>query len=159
MRFDSALLIDPKVLWVSLFGLGFIKPAPGTVGSVFALCLWWLFFSDFHLNTQLFFLAVYVAISTLFCSLVVERYELNDPGEVVADEFAGMWLALIFIPQTIWFAAAAFLIFRVLDIYKPSLIGWLDQNIHGGSGIMIDDLLAGLTTGLLLFLLGRALSI
>ena len=71
---------------------------------------------------------------------------------MVADEFAGMWLALIFLPKEIVAVVGAFLVFRLLDIGKPLFIGWIDQNVHGGLGVMADDLVAGAVTALFLLL-------
>ena len=66
----------------------------------------------------------------------------EDPSQVVIDEIAGMWLALLLAPQVLWYYAAAFLLFRVLDIIKPGPINTVQQR-HGGWGIMLDDVLAG----------------
>ena len=63
-----------------------------------------------------------------------------------------MWLALIFLPKEIASVAAAFLVFRLLDIGKPFFIGWIDKNVHGSLGVMADDLVAGAVTSLLLLL-------
>ena len=62
---------------------------------------------------------------------------------------AGLWLALLFVPVTWWAGLLAFALFRLFDIAKPSLIGWLDRNTKGGLGVMADDLAAGLAAGLI----------
>ena len=152
-------LRDIRVLWLTLLGLGFIKPAPGTVGSGVAVVLWWFFFSSFQVLTQFVFLLIYILVSIWLCRLLMQAYDLHDPGEIVADEFAGMWLALIFVPKTIWFVISAFLLFRFLDIVKPFFIGWVDRNVRGGVGVMLDDLLAGMVTALILVLVHYLLSI
>jgi len=152
-------LRDLRVLWLTLLGLGFLKPAPGTIGSLLAVILWWFFFSAFQISIQLIFLLTYTAASVWLCKSVIEAYELQDPAEIIADEFAGMWLALLFVPRAIGFVIAAFVLFRLLDIFKPYLIGWVDRNIHGGVGVMMDDLLAGAATGLILVLVNYVLGI
>ena len=152
-------LRDIRILWLTLFGLGFIKPAPGTVGSAVAIVLWWFFLSSFQVLTQFVLLLFYTLASIWLCKLVMQAYDLHDPAEIVADEFAGMWLALIFVPKTIWFVISAFVLFRFLDIVKPLLIGWVDRNVGGGVGVMLDDLLAGIVTALILVLVHYLLSV
>ena len=70
-----------------------------------------------------------------------------------------MWLALVWLPQSIGWYLAAFVLFRVADIFKPGPIGVLDRNLHSGLGIMADDMLAGGLTALALALAGVALSV
>jgi phosphatidylglycerophosphatase A len=77
--------------------------------------------------------------------IVEQEVGENDPSIVVMDEVAGMWCALAGAPAVLWYFVAAFLIFRLLDILKPWPIHRL-QNLHGGWGIMIDDLVAGIVT-------------
>ena len=68
----------------------------------------------------------------------------KDPGEVVIDEVAGYLVTMLMVPVNLWTLAGAFVVFRLFDILKPWPIGWLDKKVHGGLGIMLDDLLAGL---------------
>jgi phosphatidylglycerophosphatase A len=77
---------------------------------------------------------------------------MRDPGLIVIDEVAGQLLALAFAPQTLPGYALAFLLFRVADILKPFPADWLDANVHGGLGVMLDDLVAGLYAGIALWL-------
>lgn len=69
---------------------------------------------------------------------------VDDPSSVVIDEIAGQWLTLVLVPLDLRYYAAAFLLFRLLDITKPGPIGWADRTLPGGWGIMIDDVIAGL---------------
>ena len=149
-NFDS--LKDPRVCWLSLFGLGLIKPAPGTAASLFTVVLWWFVLSFIQVSYQLVLLFAYIVISILVYRSLSDTLNLEDPSEVVADEFAGMWLALIFLPKEIVAVVGAFLVFRLLDIGKPLFIGWIDKNVHGGLGVMADDLAAGAVTALFLLL-------
>ena len=150
VNFDS--LKDPRVFWLSLFGLGLIKPAPGTAASLFTVVLWWFVLSFIQVSYQLVLLFAYIVISILVYRSLSDTLNLEDPSEVVADEFAGMWLALIFLPKEIVAVVGAFLVFRLLDIGKPLFIGWIDQNVHGGLGVMADDLAAGAVTALFMLL-------
>ena len=150
LNFES--LKDPRFFWLSLLGVGLIKPAPGTIASLLTVLLWWFFLSDLSVIYQIALLFTYIVVSILFYRSFAETVTVEDPSEVVADEFAGMWLALIFLPKEIASVAAAFLVFRLLDIGKPFFIGWIDKNLHGGLGVMADDLVAGAVTSLLLLL-------
>jgi len=73
--------------------------------------------------------------------------ESKDHSSIVIDEVAGMLLALSFIPHEVIPYLSAFILFRLFDIWKPWLISWADQNIKGGLGILLDDLIAGLFAG------------
>lgn len=80
----------------------------------------------------------------------------DDPGEIVIDEVAGMWLALLFLPKSILLFSLAFILFRIFDITKPWIIGKI-QSLHGGFGIMLDDILAGILARLILLVIGMYL--
>ena len=91
-------------------------------------------------------------ISGWVCSTLVTRtFGVDDASEIVADEVAGMWLALAFLPTLWWLVLLAFALFRLLDILKPGPIGWLDREVKGGLGVMLDDLLAGAVVGIVLY--------
>ena len=141
LNFES--LKDPRFFWLSLFGAGLIKPAPGTIASLLTILLWWFFLSDLQVIYQVTLLSTYVVDSIQLYRSFAETVAVEDPSEVVADEFAGMWLALIFLPKEITLVVVAFAGFRWLDIVKPLFIGWIDENVHGGFGMMADDLAAG----------------
>jgi phosphatidylglycerophosphatase A len=79
----------------------------------------------------------------------------SDPSEVVIDEVAGQLLALALVPPDWLSYALGFLFFRVFDILKPGPIGWADRKIKGGLGVMLDDVIAGVLAGLLLYALGK----
>ena len=69
---------------------------------------------------------------------------IKDPGAIVWDEFVGMWITLIFVPEGWYFLILGFLLFRLFDIVKPWPVNYLDRQISGGLGIMVDDVAAGL---------------
>jgi phosphatidylglycerophosphatase A len=71
------------------------------------------------------------------------RSSVNDPGFIVIDEVAAMFLTLIAAPRTWWAYAIGFLLFRLADIVKPWPASWCDREVHGGLGVMLDDLVAG----------------
>ena len=132
------------MLWLTAFGLGFLRPAPGTWGSLGGLIFWWFFLAGLSVLTQLLIIAGYFCISWWLCSRLISRLGIQDEPQIVADEVAGVWLALIFAPQVWWVALLAFGLFRFFDIAKPGVVGWLDENVHSGLGVMADDMMAGL---------------
>lgn len=147
-------LAQPSVLWLTFFGAGLLRPAPGTWGSLAALAVWWWGLSPLSLLSQGLIVVVYSLISWWVCARFLQRSGLHDEPQIVADEVAGLWLALVFVPATWWAAMLAFGLFRLFDITKPSLVGWLDRNVHGGLGVMADDLLAGLAAGVIVAVIG-----
>jgi phosphatidylglycerophosphatase A len=142
-RLSRSAWSDPAVLLVTGFGSGFLKPAPGTWGSLVALVLWWLLLADLGLPLQLLVLAGTVVTGTWFTHRVGVRYGVHDDPAIVVDEFAGLWLALLAAPATPAAALSGFLLFRAFDIAKPWPVGWADRRVSGATGVMLDDLLAG----------------
>ena len=136
-------LMQPSVLWLTAGGLGFLRPGPGTWGSLGALVFWWFLLSSLTWQIQLAIVAAYFLLSWRLCNVVVARLGVKDEPQIVADEVAGMWLALVWLPQSFGWALAAFVLFRLADIFKPGPIGLLDRRMHSGLGIMADDMLAG----------------
>ena len=144
-------LKDPRVVWATGLGVGFARPAPGTWGSAAALLVWWFALADLDAVVQIVVTAVYFLSGWWASATVCSQYDIADAPEIVADEIAGMWLALVFVPKVWWLVAAAFVLFRVLDITKPGPIGKLDREVHGGLGVMLDDILAGATVAIVMY--------
>ena len=129
-------------LCASLCGIGFVPIMPGTAGSLVTLVLAWFFSNGAWLPLLL------VAVTVFCIGLVATHYVTNghgDPSWVVIDEAAGMLLALIGAPHTLPVFFMAFILFRILDIYKPFGIDAL-QRLPGAWGVMLDDVAAGLVT-------------
>ena len=130
----------------SVFGIGYLPIAPGTFGSLAAAVLYLLFPAMAPLGI---FVPLIIATSAIgvWAGGVMETEYGKDPSAVVIDELAGQWLALAALPATPVAAVLAFIFFRVYDIAKPGPVDRL-QNLPGGWGIMMDDLLAGLLANL-----------
>lgn len=134
-------------------GTGFVPKAPGTAGAFLALLIWIGLY--FVLSpTGLLVANILLVISSFFIGIwtdnVMEKYWGEDPRAVVIDEFFGTWVATISVlffsgpPYlAITLAFISFTLFRIIDITKPLGCRWIDKNIHGGIGCMLDDALAG----------------
>ena len=128
--------------WLSLFGVGYLRPGPGTWGSIAATLLWWHSLSSFGMGPQLLIFFVFTIVSIWICSRFLDDSGLGDESWIVVDEFAAMLFILVFIPRDVVLVLAALLMFRLFDIWKPWLVGLVDRKIHGGVGVMLDDLIA-----------------
>jgi phosphatidylglycerophosphatase A len=129
-------------------GLGYSPVAPGTLGSLLALVLLWaLPFSRIGLALTIL---VVVAVGAWAAGRAERLLGRKDPGTVVIDEIAGMFLSMFALPRSLKLLLAAFIVFRLLDILKPFPIRQ-SQALSGGLGIMLDDLIAGAYTLALLW--------
>ncbi len=139
----NALLRHPAGWIATGFGSGFSPFAPGTVGTATAL-LPWLWLRTLPLPFYALAVAFAFAIGVWASSWVVRRSGVNDPQVVVWDEFVGVWIALAAAPFGWVWALAGFALFRAFDIWKPWPVSWADRKLHGGLGVMLDDVFAGL---------------
>ena len=128
----------PKLL-ASGLGSGLSPVAPGTAGSLLALVL-----AIPILSGPAWALAVAALGATLIGLWAIPRAGgVDDPGWVVIDEVAGMWITLLGLGAFSWTGlAGGFALFRLLDIWKPGPVGWADRQ-HGAFGVMADDVIAG----------------
>ena len=132
------------------FGTGLSPVAPGTAGSLAGAALY--YFSPFYdgaltyLYDPLLAVLYAVVIVTFFVGIwaanTISSPENPDPGYIVWDEFVGMWTTCLFLPKDLFWLSIAFVAFRLFDVVKPFPIRRLER-LHGGLGIMADDLLAG----------------
>jgi phosphatidylglycerophosphatase A len=129
-------------------GSGYSPVAPGTAGSAVGLLLFWPL-RGLTWPWQLAAVAILSAVGALAAGRVAGKLGLEDPGLVVVDEVAGQWLTLVALPFTPVTALVGFLAFRAMDIVKPWPARDLER-LHGGWGIMADDLAAGVYAHLLL---------
>ena len=126
---------------------GYSPVASGTVGSAVGLAFYCI--PGFEQPSVLIPLSVLVLILGIKASDAMEKVYGHDPGEVTIDEVLGMWISLAFLPKTVLVGALAFFIFRILDIVKPFPARRFD-NLHGGAGVMLDDVISAVYTNLLL---------
>ena len=142
-------LKKPTHLLATWFGIGLFRPAPGTWGSL-AGALLWFFLPNAHTWIWLI-LPLFILLSWYVCAAVNKDSDSEDHSSIVIDEVAGMLVALAFVPHSALAYFGAFVLFRLFDIWKPWPISWGDKNIQGGWGILFDDMLAGLFSGVILF--------
>ncbi|MDP2561823.1 phosphatidylglycerophosphatase A [Psychrobium sp. 1_MG-2023] len=131
------------------FGSGLAPKAPGTFGTLAALPLYFLM-----MDLSLFSFVIITIIITVagfwICDKTAKDMQIHDHGAIVWDEVAGMLITLIAAPVSLTAVIVGFVLFRFFDILKPWPIKLLDRHVHGGFGIMIDDVLAGVFAALCL---------
>ena len=127
----------------TFFFLGKLPFAPGSWGSLGALLLWLLLPISFSIHLSVI---VFLFVLGVYSSNKMAKYmDDHDPSEVVIDEAVGMGISLFMLPHSFGLYLLAFCLFRIFDVLKPSFI-YRVQDLSGGWGIMLDDVLAGLFT-------------
>ena len=146
-------LKKPYEFIASLGGIGLIPLAPGTFGSIFA---WFVFIIMSHFVDMLIYTICIVFIAIWVCEKASVNLIQKDHKSIVIDELAGMWVALVPVIyfasdqlERIIYACLALLFFRVFDILKPFPISYFDKKFKNGFGIVLDDLIAGIFSGIL----------
>ena len=135
-------------------GLGCLPFAPGTWGSVGGVLLWWLTL-PLGSGIQALLLLLALGPAVWVCGVCEREAGGTDPSFIVLDEILGMYLALLFLQPSWQWAAAAFALFRFLDIAKPWPVSLAERRLSGGPAILLDDLVAGAITGLILAFIQR----
>ena len=155
-----------NLLFVTFFYIGKIKYAPGTFDSLVTCLVFLLLISIFS------FPVIFLITLTIFCYSFLainnsfDEFRSEDPQEIIIDEVVGQMLPLLAIPiyetlyplPTMYYCVSAFILFRLFDVWKPYPISYVDNNIKGSLGIMLDDILASVYSiiilSLILFFLG-----
>ena len=129
--------------------IGTKLPAPGTAGSVVAVIAGYFLLPMGWVPFLILTILINV-IGVFDADIYSNATSIHDSGEIIIDEVAGQWVALLFIPHDILYLCAAFILFRLFDITKCWPVNWAER-LPGGIGVMVDDLLAGLMAGIILF--------
>lgn len=137
------LLNNPVALLAFGFGSGLAPKAPGTAGTLAALPIFYLL-AQLPLYTYIGVTLVAFAIGVYLCGQASKWLGVHDHGGIVWDEFVGMWITMIAAPTGWPWLVVGFVLFRFFDMLKPWPISLADKHIHGGFGIMVDDVFAGL---------------
>lgn len=126
--------------------VGFIPVASGTFGTLVAFPIYWLYDPLRSVSAGLY-VAVYVAMVAAAC-WIAHRAEAafaeHDSSKIVIDEIVGYLGATLFLAPTWEHTLLAFVVFRALDVIKPFPAGWIDRELPGGAGVVLDDVVSGL---------------
>ena len=164
----------PRFAWwlATGFGSGYLRPGPGTWGTLAGLAAWLLLVSGVRAVSGVWTPGILLAAPLILALVavwaadrVVRETGQKDPSFIVVDEWAGIWFALTPLlftitlqpqPVALWAArlVAPFALFRLFDIWKPGVVDRA-QRLPGGWGVVLDDVLAGLLAGLIAWPLDR----
>ena len=149
-------LKNPWHLLATGFGSGLSPIIPGTMGTLASIPLY-LLLVQLPFPVYVILVIVSCIIGIKICQVTSDDMGVHDHGSIVWDEFAGFWITMGLVPMVgiatdDWkWLLAGFVLFRFFDMVKPWPIGWLDKRVHGGLGIMIDDIVAGIMAAISLY--------
>lgn len=140
---------DPWVFIACGFGIGTLPIMPGTYATIASALL--------YLLLMKLPLTIYIVITVLLnvagiwlCGKANEAFGTKDHPAAVWDEIAAFLIVMIAVPFTWYYLLLGVLLFRLFDIWKPVYIGWAERNVSGGLGVMLDDILAAITSWIIL---------
>lgn len=152
MRVSHTKLIRNPCLALAFgLGAGLTPKLPGTVGTLWAIPLWW-WLSGLGTTPYLVITGCVFVFGVWICNRAMSKLEQHDHPGIVLDEIVGYLLALVVVPASVGWVLLSFVLFRFFDIVKPWPINWLDQHVRGGLGVMLDDLVAGIGTALIILI-------
>ena len=140
--------------------IGKVKYAPGTVASLITCLVFLLLINIFNIFVIFLFTLIIFCYSFLAINNSFENFDSEDPQEIVIDEVVGQMLPLLAMPiyetlcplPKIYYCVAAFLAFRLFDIWKPYPVSYADNNVKGALGIMLDDIFASIYSIIILII-------
>ncbi|QWF70362.1 phosphatidylglycerophosphatase A [Methylomonas paludis] len=137
------ILKNPMLFLAFGFGSGLSRYMPGTFGTIAAIPL---YLALQYTDSRVYLLVTICSVlgGIYICEQAARKLQVHDFGGIVWDEIAGLLITLTGLPYSWQMLLSGFCLFRLLDIFKPWPISWLDKNINGGLGIMLDDVVAGL---------------
>ena len=137
------MLRDPRHFLALGFGSGLAPVAPGTFGTLAAVPVYWAM-SGLSLPLYLLLTLLALLLGIYLCGFTSRALGVHDHSGIVWDEVVGYLITMIALPVSWQWMLAGFVLFRFFDIVKPWPIRWVDKRLHGGFGIMLDDVLAGI---------------
>ena len=149
-RAPASIFKNPVHFLAFGLGSGASPLAPGTVGTLFALLIYWGLLTKLNLGNYLLLLVLAFFIGIWLCGKTAKDLGTHDHSGIVWDEFVGFWITMFAVPAQIEWLLIGFVLFRLFDICKPWPINWIDNNLSGGIGIMLDDVVAGVYALILL---------
>ncbi len=142
----------PVYLLATGFGSGLSPIMPGTCGTIIAIPIY-LLLNLLPWMYYLSILGVMIIAGFVICGIVERQTKIKDNPSIVWDEIVGYLLTMAFMPTSWRYIIIGFILFRIFDIWKPWPVSWVNDNMRGGFGVVIDDLLAAVYAGLLLQLI------
>jgi len=141
----------------TFFYTGYLPIAPGTWASLFTTVILFFVFKTLTLPMYLFLLVFIFIIGSVISDYLSKKYNVEDPRWIVIDEVVGIMVTFLPLYYHVVFNYKAlivgFFLFRIFDVIKPFPVSWADKRIKNGFGIMFDDVLAGVYSAIILFLL------
>ncbi len=137
-----AIWQDPWYFLAFGLGVGAIPFAPGTFATALAIPFY-IALSQLPIIAYVIFVTAFCAFSVWVSEKLSREVKFHDHPGMCIDEFCGFFVTMIAVPPTVTHILAGFILFRLFDIFKPQPIRWCDKHIHGGFGMIFDDVLAG----------------
>ncbi|HOW16467.1 MAG TPA: phosphatidylglycerophosphatase A [bacterium] len=138
--------------FVSVLGLGYIPVAPGTFGTLGGFLFWYFYARHMSQFSLLMLTLVLIILSCYISSLAEKVYNEKDSQKIVIDEFCGYLVSILFVGKQLYMGLLGFALFRLFDIFKP----WPVRNFERlpkGIGVVMDDVMAGLYAGIILWII------
>jgi len=152
LKLSQKVWTNPKYFIAFGFGSGLSPVAPGTIGTLAGIPLYLFICRTPPLIYVLLTLSAFI-LGVFLCEKISKELGEHDYPGIVWDEIVGLLITLFLLPHSWVTIILGFLLFRLLDIWKPWPIGWVDKHVHGGLGIMLDDVLAAIPAWAILILL------
>jgi len=135
-----------------LFGIGFL-PLSGTMASLITIIIYYLFYNYLNTIFFLFFIILVLFYSFYFLNKTLNQsFSSSDPKEIVVDELIGQSIPLLICGNNFFLIILSFLLFRLFDISKPWPASYFDLKIKNATGVIMDDIIAGIYTFLIIYL-------
>ncbi len=148
-----SLIKDPGHLLSFGFGSGLAPVAPGTFGTLAAVPFYLLAATVFNPLSYALVTLLVCLLGVYLCGRTTRALGVHDHGAIVWDEFAGLFVTMLFITPSLFTVILGFGLFRLFDIVKPWPISVIDSRVKGGVGVMLDDIIAGVYAGIILHLI------
>jgi len=136
-----------RKLFLTFFYTGLSPYAPGTVGSIAAAIVGYIFLQYLPVSTLTLLSILITVVAVKEIDIYEKENNSHDPKEIVIDEVVGVWLAFALSSATLLQMLLSLIFFRIYDIWKPSIVGKIDREFKGGISVMGDDIVAGVLAG------------
>ncbi len=144
--------LNVNIIFLTVLGVGFIPFASGTFGSLAGVFFGYII-NIFSFNIFYFLIPILFIFGVIGSNIYENKTGKKDSSIIVIDEVVGQLIAMMPIINNNFLIILSFFIFRLFDIYKPWPASYFDKNIKGGLGVMLDDVVAGIYTAIIVYLL------